>query len=70
MTVSGNVLIEDLKNVTSVLVSHVSTLSEDIAVFNNVCTATLSALTCAFLSSTDFAVKVNYTDVSLAKSVP
>lgn len=70
LTVSGNVLIGDLKNVTSVLISRMSTLSEDFATLNGICTtSTLPPSSCTFLSSIDFNVKVNYSNVSMTSDV-
>ena len=68
---SGNALIEDMKNVTLLLESRISILSDSISNLSYLCNGTVAApqsAACAFLSSTDFAITVDYTNVSLGRT--
>ena len=59
--VSSNALIRDVKNTTQTLVSQVSNLSTNLETLGNQC---MPLPECNFLSSADFAVTVNFADVS------
>ena len=59
----GNVLIGGLKTVTADLTSQVATLNESLVTLGGLCTAAVGS-SCDFISSVDFGVSVNYTDVS------
>ena len=60
----GNALIGDLRNTTESLVSEVSSLKTDMEALQSACTDHGLGSECEFLSSTDFAVTVNFTEVS------
>lgn len=62
LTISGNILIRDLRTKTSNLTLQISNLNDSLTNLSTICN--VSGL-CDFLSSTEFAVNVNYTDVSL-----
>ena len=59
----GNALIGGLKTVTADLTSQVVTLNESVVSLGGLCTAAVGS-SCDFISSVDFGVTVNYTDVS------
>lgn len=62
LTTTGNVLLGNLRNVTSELIIKVSTLRDDVSNLTDICTA-LGTDECDFLSSVDLAVSINYTNV-------
>ena len=64
--VSGNTLIGDLRNITQALVAQISTLTTDMENLRNVCMALHGpGSVCDSLSSTNLAVTVSFTDVSV-----
>lgn len=65
LSISGNILIRDLRTKTSNLTLQISTLNESLTNLRTICN---NSSLCDFLSSTEFGVKVNYTDVSLQLS--
>lgn len=72
LTTGGNVLIRDLRTLTSDLVLRISTLNENLTALNDLCHCSLTNSSFCITNSsvcnfpTDFAVMVNYTDVSPA----
>lgn len=61
ISTSGNILIRDLKTLTSNLTFQISTLNESLSNLSTICNFSGP---CNFLLSTEFTVNVDYTNVN------